>query len=79
MSTSIERNKALLTHEEAIIDSIIAKDTLNHYHSSPNGYSYYFNKLDSTNNYHPKEGDVVKINYDSQTLSKQTIYSSEEI
>ncbi|HLV62022.1 gliding motility-associated peptidyl-prolyl isomerase GldI [Galbibacter sp.] len=79
MSTSIERNKALLTHEEAIIDSIIAKDTLNHYHSSPNGYSYYFNKLDSTNNYHPKEGDVVKINYDIRTLSNQTIYSSEEI
>lgn len=79
MSTSIERSKALLSHEEAIIDSIITKDTLNQYHSSPNGYSYYFNKLDSTNNYHPKEGDVVKINYDIRTLNNQTIYSSEEI
>lgn len=79
MTTSIERSKALLSIEEAIIDSIIAKDSLNHYHSSPNGYSYYFNKLDTTTSYHPKEGDVVKINYDIRTLNNQTIYSSEEI
>jgi len=79
MTTSIERSKALLNAEEAIIDSIITKDTLNNYHSSPNGYSYYFNKVDSTTRYHPKEGDVVKINYDIRTLNNQTIYSSEEI
>ncbi|WP_417362077.1 gliding motility-associated peptidyl-prolyl isomerase GldI [Galbibacter sp.] len=79
MTTSIERSKALLSIEEAIIDSIIAKDTLNHYHSSPNGYSYYFNTQDSTLNYHAKEGDVVKINYDIRTLNNQTIYSREEI
>ena len=79
MTTSIERSKALLNAEEAVIDSIITKDTLNNYHSSPNGYSYYFNKVDSTTSYHPKEGDVVKINYDIRTLNNQTIYSSEEI
>lgn len=79
MTTSIERSKALLSIEEATIDSIIKKDSLNIYHSSPNGYSYYFNNIDSTTNYHPKEGDVVKINYDIRTLDNQTIYSSQEI
>lgn len=79
MTTSIQRSKELLRHEEAIIDSMITKDSLNQYHSSPNGYSYYFNTIDSTTSYHPKEGDIVKINYDIRTLNNQVIYSSKEI
>lgn len=79
MSTSIERNKKLLSLEQARIDSIITKDSINQYHRSPNGYSYYYNKLDSTTTYRPKKGDVVKINYDIRSLDNQIIYSSEEI
>ncbi|WP_417444289.1 gliding motility-associated peptidyl-prolyl isomerase GldI [Joostella sp.] len=79
MRASIERNKGLLDYEEKLIDSIIARDTANTYHSSSNGYSYYFNVHDSTQSYTPKEGDVVKINYDIRTLNNETIYTSEEI
>ncbi|WP_335965943.1 gliding motility-associated peptidyl-prolyl isomerase GldI [Galbibacter sp. PAP.153] len=79
MRTSIERNKNLLDYEEKRIDSIIAKDSLHQYHASSNGYWYYFDIRDGTQNYVPKEGDLVKINYDIRSLSEETIYSSEEI
>ncbi|EIJ39239.1 gliding motility-associated peptidyl-prolyl isomerase GldI [Galbibacter orientalis] len=79
MRASIERNKGLLEYEESLIDSIIKIDSLNKYHSSSNGYSYYFITRDSTQSYLPKEGDVVKINYDIRTLAEDTIYSSQEI
>ncbi|QLE02952.1 gliding motility-associated peptidyl-prolyl isomerase GldI [Galbibacter sp. BG1] len=79
MRQSIERNKGLLEYEEGLIDSIIKNDTINTYHASSNGYWYYFNTHDSTQVYLPKEGDVVKINYDIRTLSNDTVYSSSEI
>ncbi|MCX2678507.1 gliding motility-associated peptidyl-prolyl isomerase GldI [Galbibacter sp. EGI 63066] len=79
MRESIERNKSLLDYEEALIDSIIARDTINKYHASSNGYWYYYNVKDSTFPYQPKKGDLVMINYDIRTLTNDTIYSSNEI
>ncbi|MCM5662834.1 gliding motility-associated peptidyl-prolyl isomerase GldI [Galbibacter mesophilus] len=79
MRESIERNKGLLHYEEALIDSIIKNDSLHTYLASSNGYWYYFNTQDSTQSYLPKEGDVVKINYDIRTLQNDTIYSNTEV
>ncbi|MEL4307357.1 gliding motility-associated peptidyl-prolyl isomerase GldI [Joostella sp. CR20] len=79
MRVSIERNKNLLAYEEAIIDSIIEKDTTHTYHNSANGYSYYFITHNPAETYLPKKGDVVKINYDIRTLEDQVIYSSDAI
>ncbi|NER12152.1 gliding motility-associated peptidyl-prolyl isomerase GldI [Leptobacterium flavescens] len=76
---SVDRNRQLLAHEEQLIQSIIEKDSLQTYFSSPNGYWYYYNKKNDTVSYYPKSDDVIKLTYDIRTLDNQTIYSKEEI
>lgn len=79
MKTSIDRNKDLLAKEELIIKDIIAKDTLNTYINSSNGYWYYYNVKNSTQSYTPQENDLVLISYNIRTLTEDTIYTKEEI
>lgn len=79
LKESIERNKALLAQEEAIIKQIIAKDSIHEYKASANGFWYYYNKIDSTSNYLPKEDDLVTLTYNINTLNNTPIYTQQEI
>ena len=50
---SIERNKQLLQEEEALIQNLLAKDSLRNFQRTPNGYWYHLTVQDSTTNYYP--------------------------
>lgn len=74
-----ERTKRLLAQEVRAINDIIAKDTLNDYLESTDGFWYHYVQQNSETNYHPKINDIVTLQYNLMTLSNNTIYSSEEI
>lgn len=76
---SVERNKQLLASEQGAIQQLINKDTLNNYIESSNGFWYYYNTVDSTDNYLPKEDDLATLTYNIRTLNNEVIYSEEEI
>jgi len=76
---SIDRNKQLLAFEEEQIRSIIEKDTLNNYISSPNGYSYYYNTKSKNENYTPKTDDIIKLSYSIKDIKNDIIYTKEDI
>ncbi len=76
---SVDRSKQLLIAEENLINTIIEKDTINTYYSSPNGYSYYYNIKNETASYYPKTDDLIKISYDIRNMDNTVIYSNEEI
>lgn len=76
---SINRNKQLLAFEEEQIRTLIEKDTVHTYISSPNGYSYYYNTKNETASYYPKTDDVIKLSYEVKSIDNTLIYSKEDI
>ncbi|MBC9797049.1 gliding motility-associated peptidyl-prolyl isomerase GldI [Sinomicrobium sp. FJxs] len=76
---SVDRNKDLLEQEQQLIEELIRDDSLHTYHTSANGYWYFYNTKDSTDAYTPKPDDVVLISYDIRHLNDSIIYSKEEI
>lgn len=76
---SVDRSKQLLAFEEEQIQSIIAKDTLHTYITSPNGYWYYYNQKNETTSYYPKTDDVIKLSYDIRNIDNTVIYSKKDI
>ena len=76
---SVERNKALLAQEEQVIKAIIEADTTNQYNSTDFGAWFSYNNQNQEESYQPKEGDIVKMNYDILSLQNDTIYSMDEI
>ncbi|UOB18161.1 gliding motility-associated peptidyl-prolyl isomerase GldI [Abyssalbus ytuae] len=79
MKESAQRSKEILTYEEGQIKKIIANDSIHEYLMSSNGYWYYYNTKDTTQNYAPKEDDLVLMTYNLRTLENDTIYSFDEI
>ena len=75
---SVQRNKELVAMEEKEIGEIMEADSLHTYHSSPNGFWYYYNHQDTTTTKTPEFGDIVEFNYNIRTLDGQTIYPMEE-
>ncbi|NAY90473.1 gliding motility-associated peptidyl-prolyl isomerase GldI [Muricauda sp. JGD-17] len=76
---SVERNKALLVHEEKTIKNIIEKDTTNEYLSSSSGFWYYMEVVNDTAVYTPKTNDQILFSYNLMTLSNDTLYTAEAI
>lgn len=78
---SIERNKALVSKEEALIGNLIEKDSTNKYLASTNGFWYYYNQksTDSLNTYQPQFGDELTFDYSISTLKDNPIYVEGEI
>ncbi|NAS29846.1 gliding motility-associated peptidyl-prolyl isomerase GldI [Flavobacteriaceae bacterium R38] len=76
---SIDRNKQLLAFEEEQIRTIIERDTVHTYISSPNGYSYYYNIKNESANYYPKTDDVIKLSYEIRTIDDTIIYAKEDV
>tara|TARA_B100000508_G_C11430588_1_gene263152 strand:- start:519 stop:1073 length:555 start_codon:yes stop_codon:yes gene_type:complete len=75
---SVERNKKLIAQQEAVIASIMDKDTLNEYIASESGFWYYYQVKDSTSNKLPVFGDRVTFTYDIKNLNGTTILSENE-
>ena len=76
---SVERNKALLSQEETIIQRIIEKDSLHEYVASPSGFWYYFDTKNDSSRYFPKTNDQILFSYDLRSLDNDTIYTTQEI
>lgn len=76
---SVERNRALLVEEEAIIQDIIAKDSMHQYQNSPNGFWYYFETKNDTASYQPQTDDQILFSYNLISLENDTIYSAKEL
>ncbi len=79
INESINRNKKLAAKEEARIQDIISKDTLNNYITSESGFWYYYTKKDTISTLTPKFGDIVNFNYDIKDLNGNVIYSQQEL
>lgn len=81
INKSIERNKALVSREEAMIGKMIENDSSRNYIASTNGFWYYYNQksTDSSNTYQPQFGDEVTFDYSISTLGDQPIYSDGEL
>lgn len=79
ISESIHRNKELTAREEARIQKIIQRDSLNNYIASDGGFWYYYEKKDTIATMTAKFGDIVNFNYDIKTLNGETIYDQKEL
>ncbi len=76
---SINRNKELAAKEEAQIQKIITRDTINEYLTSETGFWYYYTKKDTVSYRTPKFGDQVSFNYNVKDLNGNIIYTRKEL
>lgn len=76
---SVERNKQILAQEEALIQKLIASDSLNTYTVSDTGFWYYYEKQDKTQGYQLQTDDEVLLAYMVMNLKGDTIYRQEDI
>ncbi|MHA7058028.1 gliding motility-associated peptidyl-prolyl isomerase GldI [Aquimarina sp. M1] len=79
INESIARNKELSAREEARIQQIIKRDTLNTYIASDGGFWYYYEKKDTVATTTAKFGDVVNFNYNIKKLNGDIIYNEKEL
>lgn len=76
---SVERNKKLISGEEAKIDSIIKSDPNAKYIASQKGYWYRYDKKNTLDTLRPKKGDVANFSYEIKDLNGNVIYSELEL
>jgi gliding motility-associated peptidyl-prolyl isomerase len=79
MKKSIERNKKLISGEEAQIDAVIRRNANVKFIASTKGYWYSYitkNELDTLT---PKKGDVAFFDYEIKDLKGNVIYSEVEL
>lgn len=79
LKESVERNKRLISGEEAKIDSIIKSDPESKYIASQKGYWYRYDKRNSLDTLRPKRGDIANFNYEIKDLDGNVIYSELEL
>lgn len=79
MKESADRNKILISGEEAKIDSIIKSDPNSKYLASQKGYWYRYDKKNTLDTLRPKKGDVANFNYEIKDLDGNVIYSELEL
>ncbi len=75
---SAERNKKLLSQEEAVIQNIMDADNSKTYLASDSGFWYYYNVKDTTTATYPKLGDAVTFTYNIKKLDGATVLSEKE-
>ena len=79
LKESIERNKKLISGEEAKIDSIIKSNPAIKYIASDKGYWYRYNTKNSQDTLRPRKGDLAHFNYEIKDLDGNVIYSELEL
>lgn len=79
LDQAVARNKQVVAQEEALIQEVIERDTTRHYHSSPNGFWYFYNNKDTSLVETPEFGDLVEFDYSIKTLEGTSIYSEDEL
>lgn len=79
IEASIKRNKALIKMEEELFETIIRKDTLHTYTTSPNGFWYYYNHKIEDVTVRPKSGDNVVFNYEIRDVKNNVIFTKEAL
>lgn len=79
LNESVDRNKKLISGEEAKIDSIIKSNPSKKYIASTKGYWYCYDTPKSSDVLTPKKGDVAYFNYEIKDLNGNVIYSELEL
>ena len=79
LKESVERNKKLISGEEAKIDSIIKSDPNIKYIASNKGYWYRYDTKNTQDTLRPKKGDIAHFNYEIKDLDGNIIYSELEL
>ncbi|NQY07590.1 MAG: gliding motility-associated peptidyl-prolyl isomerase GldI [Flavobacteriaceae bacterium] len=79
LKESVERNKEIYQKEEKEILKLIEKDTVNVYHTSKDGFWYYYKKKDSLESTTPKFGDKVMFTYTISDLNGKALYSIQDL
>ncbi|CAM1352827.1 gliding motility-associated peptidyl-prolyl isomerase GldI [Tenacibaculum insulae] len=74
----IVKNKKLNALEKKRLENWIAKDTINDYKISKNGFWYRYIVKDSLNTPTPKSEDMVLLKYDVSDMYGNTIYPQQE-
>ena len=75
---SAERNKLIYEKEEAIIEKLIADDSLNQYIASESGFWYTYKVRDTMATQLPQIGDVVRFTFNVRHLNGTPILSEKE-
>ena len=78
LKESAKKNRELLEDQEAVMDSIIACDTLHSYLSSKDGFKYYYISENASADPLPKLGDRVEFTYSLSDIYGKEIYSKED-
>lgn len=79
MKESIDRNKKLNKLEENLLQVKMQNDSTHTYHTSANGFWYFYNKKVSLNTQFPVKGDEVIFSYEIRTLKDSILYSKQEL
>lgn len=79
LKESVERNKMINELEEQAIKYYIARDSMNVYLKSSNGYWYRYVHQNLENVSTPKIGDVVKYNHEISNLDNEVLYSFNDL
>lgn len=79
LKESAERNKKLISGEEAKIDSIIKSNPAIKYIASDKGYWYRYDAKNAQDTLRPKKGDIAHFNYEIKDLDGNIIYSELEL
>ena len=79
LKESVERNKALIAQEEAMIKGFIQKDTTHNYTASKNGFWYFYENTSPKETYTPRKGDTLVYEYNVAKIAGDTIYTKQEI
>ncbi len=76
---SVERNKALVREEEALVRLMMERDTVNRYIGSENGFWYFYEVRNPLSTGYPEVGDKVLFRYDLRMLNEEVIYTEDEL
>lgn len=79
MKKSIERNKKLISGEEAQIDAVIRRNANVKFIASTKGYWYSYITKNAVDTLTPKKGDVAFFDYEIKDLKGNVIYSDVEL
>lgn len=79
LKESVERNKKLISGEEAKIDSIIKSNPNIKYIASNKGYWYRYDTKNTQDTLRPRKGDIAHFNYEIKDLDGNIIYSELEL
>ena len=78
LKESAKKNREILEDQQAVMDSIIASDTLHSYLNSKDGFRYYYISENVDPDPLPQVGDLVDFTYSLSDIYGKEIYSKED-